>query len=268
MRKKHFLKTARWFLALTPETAEPRGALRLWFVNATDEPVTVNVRSAVLLDERRGLVAVPHGQPPEEDEPRPLAGWSAIGDVAARSAHPLMDNLSERSELDVLWTADIRRATRGRRLQRVEGLVEVGLYNRVPEPLPVLDRQGYAFRLVRPAGGLHRPLDRPKQRRDRFSEWDGDMWRLLEWQAREALYSEAWMRAYKTLVNRIPGCWDAAELVAYVHRGVMILRPADCGSYATGEEPEFTRVVTAAVIDAIDTFEADSARRLPDVVKG
>ncbi len=268
MRTKNFLKTARWFLALTPETAEPREALRLWFINTTDEPVTVTVRSAVLLDERRGLQAVLVGEPAEEDEPQPLAGWSAVGDVAARSAHPLMDNLAERSGLDVLWTADITSATSTRCPKRVEALVEIGLYNRVPEPLPVLELEGYAFRLARPSGGLHRPLDRPAQRGDRFSEWDGDMWRFLEGQARDALYSEAWMRAYKTLVNGIPGCWDATKLVAYVHRGVMILRPADTGSYATGEEPEFTRVVTAAVIDAIDTFEADSARRLPDVVKG
>lgn len=76
------------------------------------------------------------------------------------------------------------------------------------------------------------------------------------------------MRAYKTLVRGPPGHWDAEKLVAYVHRGVMILRPADTGSYATGEEPEFTRVVAAAVIDAIHTFEADSARRPPGVVNG
>lgn len=114
---------------------------------------------------------------------------------------------------------------------------------------------------------LPRPLDVPEQRRHPFQDWDAEMWGFLEAQAREATYSEAWMCANKTLVNASRGHWDAAKLVAYVHRGVLILRPARTGSYATGEGPEFTRVVTAAVLDAIDTLEADRAAPSAEVIK-
>ncbi len=68
-----------------------------------------------------------------------------------------------------------------------------------------------------------------------------------------ALYQEAWLRAYKSRHNG----HAETELFQYTHAGVLPLRPRWCGTHESGEEPGFSVVVAAAVVDAIDTFHRE-----------
>jgi hypothetical protein len=124
-----------YFLAITNEDPERRDGLRLSFVNNTDKPVKVRLRSAAVLDMPSGPFAVGGS----DDGPK----WKDLGEVSPQSAAVIFDELGPSSDMIVYWTVEAATGDTTVTMRFVE-YRDASQYSK-PEPLPVLDRDGYPF---------------------------------------------------------------------------------------------------------------------------
>ena len=122
-----------FFMALTHEGPEARAGLREWFVNNTDDFVSVRSRVSAWIDSQEPFSVDGDGRPE----------WAALGDVPPRSAIIVMDGLLAARDLVRDYRLEITRPS-GVTACDISVFADAQDYQ-TPEQLPILYRAGYAF---------------------------------------------------------------------------------------------------------------------------
>lgn len=221
--------------------------LDLLFANASQSPKPLRLRLAVTVDSRKP--GRPHAIRSDHacaDEGPGLGG--RVSPLRAGELDHFHRRVPGAMGDHVVVVADRMDTPRPERLA-FEGYISER--SEAPDG-PYSRRFGHPFVLGRRADRAPLPTP-PTFRRDQFRAWEDLAWAQVRRGQLNALYQEAWLRAFKSRWNGYP----EAQLFEYVHAGVLVLRPRSCGTHEFGEEPGFSVVVALAVVDAIDAFRAD-----------